>query len=50
MYWYIRDLWGPTNIVALTVIELDNTLPRFMDVFVPPKDAHRGIRWKMALE
>jgi hypothetical protein len=25
-------LMGPTNLVALTVIELDDTLPRFMDV------------------
>jgi hypothetical protein len=32
MYWRIRDLWGPTNLVASTVIELDDTLPRFTDV------------------
>jgi hypothetical protein len=32
MYWRIRDLWGPVNLVASTVAELDNTLPHFMDV------------------
>jgi hypothetical protein len=32
MYWRIWDLWGPANIVALTVAELDDTLPRFTDV------------------
>jgi hypothetical protein len=32
MYWCIQDLWGPTNLVALTVAELDDTLPHFTDV------------------
>jgi hypothetical protein len=32
MYWRIRDLWGPTNLVASTITELDDTLPRFTDV------------------
>jgi hypothetical protein len=32
MYWRIRDLWGPTNLVASTVAESDDNLPRFMDV------------------
>jgi hypothetical protein len=32
MYWRIQDLWGPTNLVAATVAELDGTLPRFTDV------------------
>jgi hypothetical protein len=32
MYWRIRELWGPVNLVASTVIELDDTLPRFTDV------------------
>jgi hypothetical protein len=32
MYWCIRDLWGPANLVASTVTELDDTLPRFTDV------------------
>jgi hypothetical protein len=31
MYWYIQDIWSPTNLVALTVTELDDTLPRFTD-------------------
>jgi hypothetical protein len=31
MYWRIHDLWGPTNLVALTVTELDDTLHRFMN-------------------
>jgi hypothetical protein len=25
-------LWGPANLVASMVVELDDTLPRFMDV------------------
>jgi hypothetical protein len=25
VYWRIRDLWGPTNLVALTVAKLDDT-------------------------
>jgi hypothetical protein len=29
MYWCIRDLWGPANLLASMVIELDDTLPRF---------------------
>jgi hypothetical protein len=32
MYWDIWDLLGPTNLVASTVVELDDTLPRFMNV------------------
>jgi hypothetical protein len=32
MYWRIRDLWCPTNLVASIVTELDDTLPHFMDV------------------
>jgi hypothetical protein len=32
MYWRIQDLWGPTNLVASTVVELDDTLPLFTDV------------------
>jgi hypothetical protein len=31
MYWYIQDVWSPTNLVALTVTELDDTLPHFTD-------------------
>jgi hypothetical protein len=32
MYWHIQDLCGPINLVASMVIELDDTLPRFMHV------------------
>jgi hypothetical protein len=39
---HIWDLWGPVNIVALTVAELDDTPLCFMDdigiVFQPPTD------------
>jgi hypothetical protein len=31
MYWSIRDLWGPTNLVALMVNKLDDTPPNLMD-------------------
>jgi hypothetical protein len=27
MYWCIRDLWGPANLIASTVTELDDTPP-----------------------
>jgi hypothetical protein len=27
MYWRIRDLWGPANLVASCVTEFDDTLP-----------------------
>jgi hypothetical protein len=29
MYWCIRDLWGPTNLVASCVVELDDILPPY---------------------
>jgi hypothetical protein len=32
MYWRIRELWGPANLVASTVAKLDDSLPRLMDV------------------
>jgi hypothetical protein len=32
MYGCIRAIWIPTNLVALMVAELDDNLPRFMDV------------------
>jgi hypothetical protein len=32
MYWHIWDLWGPVNLVASTVTEMDDTLPHFTDV------------------
>jgi hypothetical protein len=42
VYWCIWDLWGPTNLVALTVTELDDTPLYFTDdigtVFGPPTD------------
>jgi hypothetical protein len=31
MYWCIRDVWGPVNLVASTIAELNDTLPRFTD-------------------
>jgi hypothetical protein len=54
MYWRIHDLWGPTNLVALTVAELDDTLPRFMDDRRDSVRATHGLPievfvWKMAL-
>jgi hypothetical protein len=40
VYWPIRDLWGPTNLVASTVDKLDDTPLYFTDdieiVFGPP--------------
>jgi hypothetical protein len=42
MYWRIRDLWGPTNLVASMVTELDDTPLYLMDdigiVFGPSTD------------
>jgi hypothetical protein len=42
VYWHIRDLWGPANLVASTVAELDDTPLYFTDdigiVFGPPTD------------
>jgi hypothetical protein len=43
MYWHILDLWGPTNIVASMVTELDDT-PLCLMVYTgivwgPPTDA-----------
>jgi hypothetical protein len=39
---HIRDLWGPTNLVAVMVAELDDTPLYFTDdvgiVFGPPTD------------
>jgi hypothetical protein len=54
MYWHIRDLWGPINLVALCVTELDDTLPRFMGVQWVSVQATHGVSgeaytWKMAL-
>jgi hypothetical protein len=43
-------LWGPANLVTLTVVEFDDTTPYLTDaigiVCGPPTDAHRGITWK----
>jgi hypothetical protein len=42
VYCRIWDLWGPINLVALTIVELDDTPPYFTDdigiVFGPPTD------------
>jgi hypothetical protein len=55
MYWRIWDLWGPTNLVALTVADLDDTPPYFMDVQWDSVRATHGVSvkaytWKTALE
>jgi hypothetical protein len=38
MYWGIHDIWGPANLVALMVTELDDTSPLIQDV-------HRDCVW-----
>jgi hypothetical protein len=54
MYWHIRDIWNPANLVALTVAELDDTLPHFTDDRRDSIRASHGLPvkvfvWKMAL-
>jgi hypothetical protein len=54
MYWHIRDIWNPTNLVALTVVELDDTLPNFTEVHWDSVRANHGLpitvfMWKTAL-
>jgi hypothetical protein len=54
MYWRIQDLWGPANIVALCVTELDDTLPHFMGVQWDSVQSTHGVSaetytWKTAL-
>jgi hypothetical protein len=54
MYWRIRDLWDPTNLVASTVTELDDILPHFMNVHWDSVRATHGLPvevfvWKTAL-
>jgi hypothetical protein len=56
VYWRIHDLWGPLNLVALTVAKLNDTPLYFTDdigivfgppigiVFEPPTDGTR-VRW-----
>jgi hypothetical protein len=51
VYWRIHDLWGPANLVASTVAELDDTLLYFTDdigiVFEPLTDYPvRFSRWR----
>jgi hypothetical protein len=45
MYRCMQDLWGPANLVNLTVAELDDTSLYFTDdigiVFGPPRTTHR---------
>jgi hypothetical protein len=43
MYWHIWDLWGPAILVASTVSELDDTLPRFTDVQWDSVQATHGL-------
>jgi hypothetical protein len=55
LYWHIRDLWGPANLVALTIAEFDDTLPRFTDVHWNSVRATHGLSvevfaWKTTLE
>jgi hypothetical protein len=54
MYWCIWDLWGPTNLVALTVAELDDNLPSFTDVQWDSVQTTHGLlikvfKWKTTL-
>jgi hypothetical protein len=50
MYWRIHDLWGPRNLVALCVTEMEAILPPHgcLEGIVhgPPTDAYQGITWK----
>jgi hypothetical protein len=50
VHWCIRDLWGPANLVALTIAELDDTPLYFTNdigiVFGPPTD----YRWDFHVE
>jgi hypothetical protein len=48
MYWHICDLSGPANLVASTVVELDDTLPYLTDVqwdSVGATDRSTRVRW-----
>jgi hypothetical protein len=51
MYSRRQDLWGSTNLVASTVIELDDSPLCLTDVHCdsvgPPTDAHQGITRKI---
>jgi hypothetical protein len=53
MYWRIHNLWGPTNLVASTIAELDDTLLYFSGdigiVWRPPTDARWRITWKTGI-
>jgi hypothetical protein len=54
MHRRIWDLWGPANLVALCVSELDDTIPRFTGVKWDSVQATHGVSakayvWKMAL-
>jgi hypothetical protein len=43
MYWRIWDLWGPTNLVASCVVELDDILPRLIDAIWDSVQATPGL-------
>jgi hypothetical protein len=54
MYWHMRDLWGPTNLIVMMVAEFDDTPPYFTDVQWDSVRATHGVSteaytWKMAL-
>jgi hypothetical protein len=48
IYWCIWDLWSPTNLVASTVTELDDTPPYLIDVQWDSVGATHGCRWGIA--
>jgi hypothetical protein len=47
MYWHMRDLCDPANLVTSMVIELDNTPLYLMDVHWDSVEDRRGIAWKI---
>jgi hypothetical protein len=54
MSWCIWDVWGPVNLVASTVAELNDTLPRFTYDRSDSVQSTHGLpievfEWKMAL-
>jgi hypothetical protein len=50
MYWHILDLWGPTNIVASMVTELDDTPLCLMDVHWDSVGATHGCPLRYHME
>jgi hypothetical protein len=50
MYWHIQDLWGPANLVALTVVELDDTPPYLTGVQCDSVGATHGCSLRYRVE